>query len=1245
MRILIDLQACQAANRGRGIDRYAMALIRAMAKEAAGRHELWVALNGSFPETILPLRAALAGSIPRERIAVYHLPEGAPDHGLHRRTAELLRENFLAGLAPDLVVLSSLFEGLGNGAATSAGPRGVATAAILYDLIPLAMPESYLREEHTRAWYYRKLQALKELDLLLAISEHTRQEAITLLNLPAERVINISAAADSHFRPQPFSPAKARQLLGRFGLGRPFVMYTGGIDPRKNIEGLIAAYAGLPPRLRAAHQLAVICALRDEDRKRLARLAAGCGLGSGEVIFTGRVSEEELVGLYNLCHLFVFPSLAEGFGLPLLEAMACGAPVLGAARSSIPELVGRKDALFDPHKPAAITEALSRALTDEPFRRELRLHGLQQASRFSWRESAARALAALETLQAKRAATSPCVPAEPKPRLAYVSPLPPAQTGIADYSAELLPELARFYDIELVVDQRKVAHPWLNANFPVRDLAWLESNAHRLDRILYHFGNSHFHARFFALLEQHPGVVALHDFFLSGVVHWMGHNGYPPEGMRRALYQGHGYPALLSKKNEGPEAAVWRYPCNRAVLEQAVGIISHSGYALRAAREWYGPEPAGEWRVVPQLRATAPAADRQATRQALGLAEDDFVVCTFGLLGKHKLNQQLLDAWLASSLAADPRCRLVFVGQSHPGPHDRALRQKIAASPAGQRLRITGFLEPDRYQAWLNAADLAIQLRGLSRGETSRAVLDCLAHGLPLIINANGPQGDYGDDFLIKLADDFSGADLSAALELLRQDPVRRAKLGLAGQTYVRQEHHPARAGELYRDAIEHCYAKGQVGRERRLLQELIALAARHNRRRLDLPETARTLAANRRGATPAQLLVDITELVSRDAKSGIQRVVRNILTQLLTAPPDGFRVEPVYSAAGGYLYARHFSGKLLGLNMDGFSDEPVEARAGDVFLGLDLALVQLPSCRPALAAMRRAGVRLHFVLYDLLPLLQPHNFPAGGSELFRIWLETVLGLGDGLLCISRAVADEAHQWLALNPQPLPLPLTIDFFHLGADFAPRLEETDALSEEAELALTAARQHPALLMVGTIEPRKGHAQVLAACEQLWQEGREIRLIIVGRQGWLTEEFITRLRCHPQRNRRLFWLEGLADPQLEKLYASAACLIAASFGEGFGLPLIEAARHGLPILARDIPVFREVAGEQALYFQGESGPLLAAALENWLTLHEQKQVPDSARIPRLTWEESTGQLCRALFTPGRQPLYTITPLHEE
>ena len=189
-----------------------------------------------------------------------------------------------------------------------------------------------------------------------------------------------------------------------------------------------------------------------------------------------------------------------------------------------------------------------------------------------------------------------------------------------------------------------------------------------------------------------------------------------------------------------------------------------------------------------------------------------------------------------------------------------------------------------------------------------------------------------------------------------------------------------------------------------------------------------------------------------------------------------------------------------------------------------------------------------------------------------------------------------------------------------------------LLTNANQVLDVLKTTPSFLMVGTLEPRKGNAQTLQAFEQLWAKGIEVNLVMVGKQGWMVESLIDKIKKHPQLNKRLFWLDGISDEFLELVYSHSTCLVAASEGEGFGLPLIEAAQKKLPIIARDIPVFKEVAGEHAYYFENSQEPeVIAKAIEEWLELHKTNQHPKSDEMPWLTWKQSAEQLLSKVLSP--------------
>jgi glycosyltransferase involved in cell wall biosynthesis len=189
-----------------------------------------------------------------------------------------------------------------------------------------------------------------------------------------------------------------------------------------------------------------------------------------------------------------------------------------------------------------------------------------------------------------------------------------------------------------------------------------------------------------------------------------------------------------------------------------------------------------------------------------------------------------------------------------------------------------------------------------------------------------------------------------------------------------------------------------------------------------------------------------------------------------------------------------------------------------------------------------------------------------------------------------------------------------------------------------LVLRHLATRPSFLMVGTIEPRKGYLEIIEAFTQLWEEGVDVNLVIVGSEGWKglpvemrrnIPQTVAQLSNHHELGKRLFWLEGISDEYLEKVYVASTCFIAASEGEGFGLPLIEAAQHGVPIIARDIPVFREIAREYAFYFRNTESGVLACVLRDWLELFESGRHPKSNALPRLTWRQSTEALKKVIF----------------
>ncbi|MRR18252.1 MAG: glycosyltransferase, partial [Deltaproteobacteria bacterium] len=590
-----------------------------------------------------------------------------------------------------------------------------------------------------------------------------------------------------------------------------------------------------------------------------------------------------------------------------------------------------------------------------------------------------------------------------------------------------------------------------------------------------------------------------------------------------------------------------------------------------------------------------------------------------------------LQAWLTSSLARSASCYLIFVGENDSGEYGRDLLKVIRRSRASENIRISGWVDRKDFRRYLAAADMGVQLRTLSRGEMSAAVLDCMNYGLATLVNANGSIADLQDDAVWKLPDAFTDGELVHALETIRQKEDLRLRMGRTAREIILRDHHPRVCAEQYRTAIERFYRSAESGLP--ALPGAIAGIHHLTLRDTDLIGLAEAIAQNfPLRNRQKQLLVDVSELVERDAGSGIQRVVRNVLWEWLNNPPAGYRVEPVYAAGDReYRYARRFTSGFLNCPDHVLPDELVEYAPGDVFFALDLEPQKQVAHRSFYQELRGAGVPVIFAVYDLLCVQMPSHFSPGAGENFSRWLD-VVAQGDGAICISKAVADELACWVEKNGPDRLRPFTIDWFHLGADMGNSLP-TKGVPSNASDVLERLRSLTSFLMVGTLEPRKGHIQVLDALEKLWRVGLSVNLVLVGKQGWMIDELAGRLRAHPQLNKRLFWLEGASAEYLVKVYAAVTCLIAASFGEGFGLPLIEAAQHKLPIIARDIPVFREVAGDHAFYFRGSEPDAFADEILAWLALYKEGNHPKSGGMPWLTWKQSAKKLMDKILKDRR------------
>jgi glycosyltransferase involved in cell wall biosynthesis len=1231
------MQCAQSESRFRGIGRYALGLCKAIARiiSREPEHELYLFVNESISDAAAQLRIEFADLVSASCICGFYsvgVTAGQdPENDERRGVSEVIRESALSALRPDAVLVMSLFEGFGGGAISSIkGFVGhLPTATILYDLIPMLAPDHYLANPTMRAWYERKVLSLRNSDLLFAISDTARDQASELLGFASECLVTIGTGLDDRFKTQSINPEEGRAVFERFGITRKAVLYAGGFDRRKNIDVLIEAFAGVEIGLREERQLVIAgrCPLGDLDR--LTRQARSCGLTDDDLLFTGHVTDEELVTLYQHCELFVFPSTLEGFGLPPLEALACGAPVLSV---ETPSMIGLHagDGLLVGAGVDPLRLAMEQTLGNEARLAALRVSREDLTTRFDWHRVAQIALASLKAL-AQRSGTGTAdlnVLDQSRPRLALVAPLPSAAAAITNYFVELVPALHRHYVVEVIVGDQDVDTSWIPEWIPLRSLAWFQAHGDEFERVLYYIGNAVTYAPVVPLLMRFPGAVVLNDFFLGDLQQAIQDRSEDSTYLARAIAYDHGPAGGLLAHEAGVDVARMRLPCSLQILEAADCVIVHDEATIASTRDWFGTSIARKHIQIPIPRGLARLPERGQARTALGIDAQEVVVCVLRSDREHR-DATLIGAWDLLDPLVRSAGRLVLIGSDM----QRAF-EAIATNAAGvrdmKRIDVTGELSLTAYRAYLAASDIAVYLGPSGPSVRASAPLfDALGAGLAVIIDDYGNQPGLPDDTVLSIPSPCTSEDLAAALCRLIVDPALRSRLARKGRDVVRQHQSPVLVAREYARAIESGVQHSPRRNAMRLRQFAIDWASRTTRDAWHLDAMAHAVArANIVNGKP-RLFVDVSSIAAFDLRTGIQRVVRALLLGLMRNSVNGLRVEAVRADLDNrqYRYASRYISTLLDIETSETSDDVIEPRPGDIFLGLDLAGEFVTVLPEWFRTQKEKGVRIVFVAYDLLPVRLPEFFPEGMDIAFAHWLQTIGKVADEVLCISASVAQDLVEWLDLNKPSRRKPLRIGSFHLGADLGASAP-TRGLPPEAGALLEAIRSRPSFLMVGTVEPRKGHTQVLAAVERLWQTGNDIGLVIVGKSGWLMDAFLEGVSNHSEFGKRLFWLERITDEFLDEVYPACVALIAASHGEGFGLPLIESAKHGLPIIARDLPVFREVAGEHAFYFEGVTAPDLADALSTWSQLHAKGTAPTTDGITFYSWKESAEQVLALL-----------------
>ena len=628
-------------------------------------------------------------------------------------------------------------------------------AAAIYDFIPLDWP-GYLPTVTSRVDYLAKMARLRAFDCFLPISEYTAWRLSELLGVSRD-CIHVTGASvrRSLYELRDLSRDSRSPYEGE-----PYFLIIVATDARKNPETVIKAMRHL--NLLYARRIALrVVGHYDEAYKRNLLWLAGHAEGEGFLEFFPDVSDEELVYLFKGAIATIAPSHIEGFSLPVVEASVCGCPAVVSTCAAHLELVTDPQALFPSDDPSDLCEKLEALLNDPGLRASLAASQASLGDKFREDIVGKRFWTALEgAIDDRRRA--PVVLRGEKPHLAFLSPYPPDQSGVARYTAMTMHAGEGLFSSDIYTNA--VRPLTFDAKFrDAGEVSLAPLIAGRYNAVISVLGNSHFHTPIFEIFERHGGPCILHDARLIQIyVQRFGHEEFLKFAAR-----------LLGRSLDMEEVHAWLHARNppslllEPIIERASPLIVHTAtqQALIKARHGVTAHVATCCPTIFFNDEELTRSRKQQARERQGISSSRFLVSSFGIVGPEKgmdtcvLAIELLRSW---NIPAE----LYFVGNANV--HKPELDRIATVYGIGDYIH-TGdsFVDDVTYRDFLIASDAAVQLRSYGFGQLSAALTDCISAGLPCVANSDLAESCDAPAYVSVVPDRFSPLQVAEKLALI----------------------------------------------------------------------------------------------------------------------------------------------------------------------------------------------------------------------------------------------------------------------------------------------------------------------------------------------------------------------------------------------------------------------------------------------------------------------------------------------
>jgi glycosyltransferase involved in cell wall biosynthesis len=1225
LKIVIDITPLQTASKLRGIGNYTKNYVTSIISNSVG-NEIILLIN-----ELLPLPKEYLASI-KPKYSYVHTCYWRPLEGVFfgadskietiRAKREISREIYaetIRRIDADILLICSGFEGYQDNAiyTTRLNKKETKVYIIVYDAIPFKEAHEYFLQNKNYSLHLEdNLGPLMNADTLIAISETTAAEFSTLFGDKRPSFLVSKGGVSDNENEREILNSKLESPA------RVSILMIANSEPQKNISFVLDCLANTTDSKLSNVEMIIVGRLssgfRRKHKKALSKLSKTQRLRE-----VGHIDEVEKRNLISNVNVLVLPSIQEGLNLVLMEGLLHNVPILVSDITIHREVLrGLSVPFFNVHSQEDFLTKLKQSI-DEPNEFKITESEYRHfAQEFSYSKSAQKFLKQIHYVSSVVSREEENDPIH-RSRVAVVSPLPPSPTGIADYTQEQIKLLLRDLNYEVDVFQELT-------NLEDQDLDVLrklnlsdfKQTYLDYDHIFYHLGNSHFHEYMLNLLRDYPGIVFLHDVDLTG---WftLHEDAHPLEARYlNSVRSEHGSiiaAEILTQKREPESIRVLGFE----YIKNSPAIVVHNEEAFQIINTFL-PNVSEKVHKIPLVKeANSKLKSGSDLRSSLGIAESAIVIATFGMMAETKCDLEIIKTFSSFIATSETAVVMIFVGQIEGGSYGTKI---LELARRHENIRFTNHVSKEIYVNYLEITDIAIQLRRKSKGETSGALLDVLGQGIPTIANMHGSVGTDLFPAVYQIPDQFTLSDLENALSDLIKNSEKRKQLSKAALHFLHTYNSPKIISEKLEALMMDSEVKKNSANARfphKVLRKCSnALIELSDLEIIDLGKSIRRIQVTPRRIQ--RVFIDITASFSSQKVTGIERTVKELIENLMRDYSHLIEVIPIRIVKSGkhsYRTCMNWGNDQELKQLSAIRDHDVVFEKTDKLIIGDFSghtLITAEKESDLLSRISFLGVEVSAIIYDILPKTHPQFFTEYVKSVFTEWLEIITKNTTRFFPISETTAAELCNYLKSELQENFNHSSISVLPLGSSFSSHEISVESRTKESAIKF---------LMVGTIEPRKGYLEVLEVFEGLLQLGLNVQLTIVGREGWIgvppkerMDIVATLMKIKNMQTRKLpiFWESKTSDEALSSLYQKSDFLIAASYAEGFGLPLIEASVFNLPVIARRIEIFEEVMGSSAEFFSNVPGFTLMEIIKK-ISVEEYSRVKSTKEINVKTWNE--------------------------